>query len=330
MVLTRLNRILAIDPKNRIAVVEPRRGDVRLSAAAAPHGLYYSPDPSSQTALHHRRQRGRERRRAHCLKYGVTATHVLGLEVVLADGQVVELGSPEASRGGPISWPIRGSEEHFGIATRIRVRLLPVPRAIRTLLATFGTLRTRGRGRSRRVIASGIVPAALEMMDQSCINAVEDSVYAAGYPPRCRAVAAGRASTAARGPWRQNAEPRSRHPALRTARVVLKRRRTAKHGAAVAGPQESLRRDGRACLADLGSSRSAVVPRSRTPGRTGSLGRIAAATGSPSATCSTRETANLHPNISFDGRCPAIKRAWNQASGKIHAWQSRRGGTNHG
>src|SRR5437660_688398 len=134
LVLTRLNRILAIDPKNRIAVVEPGVVNVRLSAAAAPHGLYYSPDPSSQTACTIGGNVAENAGGPHCLKYGVTATHVLGLEVVLADGQVVELGSSGGEPWGPdLVGLFVGSEGNFGIATRIRVRLLPVPRAIRRL-----------------------------------------------------------------------------------------------------------------------------------------------------------------------------------------------------
>src|SRR2546425_6640087 len=188
MVLTRLNRILAIDPVNRLAVVEPGVVNVRLSAAAAPHGLYYSPDPSSQTACTIGGNVAENAGGPHCLKYGVTATHVLALEVVLADGQVVQLGSPGGEPWGPdLVGLFVGSEGNFGVATRISVRLLPVPRAVRTLLADFAALRTAGEAVSA-VIASGIVPAALEMMDQSCINAVEDSVYAAGYPRDAAAV----------------------------------------------------------------------------------------------------------------------------------------------
>ncbi len=188
LVLTRLNRILAIDPKNRLAVVEPGVVNVRLSAAAAPLGLQYSPDPSSQTACTIGGNVAENAGGPHCLKYGVTANHVLGLEVVLADGRVVELGSPGGEPWGPdLVGLFVGSEGNFGIATRISVRLLPVARAVRTLLADFSALRTAGEAVSA-VIASGIVPAALEMMDQSCINAVEDSVYAAGYPRDAAAV----------------------------------------------------------------------------------------------------------------------------------------------
>src|SRR5205814_828163 len=188
IVLTRLNRILKIDARNRLAIVEPGVVNVRLSVAAAPHGLQYTPDPSSQTACTIGGNVAENAGGPHCLKYGVTAQHVLALEVVLADGRIVELGSPGGEPWGPdVVGLFVGSEGNFGIATRIAVRLLPLPRAVRTLLAAFASLRAAGEAVSA-VIASGIVPAALEMMDQSCIRAVEDSVYAAGYPRDAAAV----------------------------------------------------------------------------------------------------------------------------------------------
>src|SRR6266571_3774152 len=188
LVLTRLNRILKIDPRNRLAVVEPGVVNAKLSAAARPHGLHYAPDPSSQSACTIGGNVAENAGGPHCLKYGVTANHVLALEVVLADGRVVELGSPGGEPWGPdLAGLFVGSEGNFGIATRIAVRLLALPRAVRTLLADFGALRTAGEAVSA-VIASGIVPAALEMMDQSCVRAVEDSVYAAGYPRDAAAV----------------------------------------------------------------------------------------------------------------------------------------------
>src|SRR6266481_5716123 len=188
LVLTRLKRILKLDRENRLAVVEPGVVNAKLGAAARPHGLQYAPDPSSQSACTIGGNVAENAGGPHCLKYGVTANHVLGLEVVLADGRVVELGSPGGEPWGPdLVGLFVGSEGNFGIATRISVRLLPVARAVRTLLADFSALRTAGEAVSA-VIASGIVPAALEMMDQSCINAVEDSVYAAGYPRDAAAV----------------------------------------------------------------------------------------------------------------------------------------------
>src|SRR5207245_9072222 len=188
VVLTRLARILRIDPVNRVAVVEPGVVNVRLSAAAAPHGLRYTPDPSSQTACTLGGNVAENSGGPHCLKYGVTANHVLALEVVLATGAVVTLGSPGGEPWGPdLVGVFVGSEGNFGVAVRITVRLIPLPRAVRTLLADFLSLRGAGEAVSA-IIASGVVPAALEMMDQSCLQAVEDSVYAAGYPRDAAAV----------------------------------------------------------------------------------------------------------------------------------------------
>ncbi len=131
IVLTRLNRILTLDPTHRLAVVEPGVVNARLSAAAAPFGLHYGPDPSSETACTVGGNVAENAGGPHCLKYGVTAHHVLALEVVLADGSVVELGSPGGDAWGPdLVGLFVGSEGTFGIATRIAVRLLTLPRAI--------------------------------------------------------------------------------------------------------------------------------------------------------------------------------------------------------
>src|SRR3954463_14520107 len=188
LVLTRLNRILHLDRDNRRAVVEPGVVNAKLGAAAKPYGLQYAPDPSSQTACTIGGNVAENAGGPHCLKYGVTANHILALEGLLADGSLVELGSPGGEPWGPdLVGLFVGSEGNFGIATRITVRLMPTPRAIRTLLADFTSIRAAGEAVSA-IIASGIVPAALEMMDQSCICAVEDSVYAAGYPRDAAAV----------------------------------------------------------------------------------------------------------------------------------------------
>src|SRR6058998_2218215 len=188
LVLTRLNRILQLDQQNRCAVVEPGVVNAKLGGAARPHGLQYAPDPSSQSACTIGGNVAENAGGPHCLKYGVTANHVLALEVLLADGTVVESGSPGGEPWGPdLVGLFVGSEGNFGIATKITVRLTPLPRAVRTMLADFNGLRTAGEAVSA-IIAAGIVPAALEMMDQSCIAAVEDSVYAAGYPRDAAAI----------------------------------------------------------------------------------------------------------------------------------------------
>src|ERR1044071_3531805 len=162
VVLTRLNRILEIDPRNRRATVEPGVVNARLSAAAARYGLHYAPDPSSQTACTIGGNVAENAGGPHCLKYGATTTHILALEVVLADGRVLSLGSPAGEPWGPdLVGLFVGSEGNFGIATRITVRPPPTPGGVRTLLADFASLRAAGEAVSA-IIASGIVPAALE------------------------------------------------------------------------------------------------------------------------------------------------------------------------
>src|SRR5258706_11447084 len=143
VVLTRLNRILRIDRDNRLAVVEPGVVNAKLGAAARPAGLQYAPDPSSQSACTIGGNVAENAGGPHCLKYGVTVNHIVALEVLLADGSLVEIGSPSGESWGPdLVGVFVGSEGNFGIATRITVRLTPLPRAVRTLLADFTGFRT--------------------------------------------------------------------------------------------------------------------------------------------------------------------------------------------
>jgi glycolate oxidase subunit GlcD len=182
VVLTRMNRIISVDPVRRRAVVEPGVVNARLSDATFPLGLHYAPDPSSQSACTLGGNVAENAGGPHCLKYGVTTNHVVELEVLLPDGRVVRLGSPQGDGWGPdLVGLFVGSEGMFGIALTITLRLTPMPAAIRTLLADFLTVRAASEAVGA-IIAAGIVPAALEMMDQACIVAVESSIYAAGYP----------------------------------------------------------------------------------------------------------------------------------------------------
>ncbi len=186
--LTRLTRIIRIDPENRTATVEPGVVNARLSQAVAQYGLHYAPDPSSQTACTIGGNIAENAGGPHCLKYGVTVNHVLELEVVLPDGKVVRLGSPSGQPWGPdLVGLFVGSEGMFGIATEIKLRLLPTPTSVIAMLADFENLHDAGATVSN-IIASGIVPAALEMLDRNCIQAVESSIYAAGYPTDVAAV----------------------------------------------------------------------------------------------------------------------------------------------
>jgi glycolate oxidase subunit GlcD len=186
--LNRLTRILSLDPANRVAVVEPGVVNVLLTRAAAAHGLHYAPDPSSQTACTIGGNVAENAGGPHCLKYGVTLNHVLGVTALLPDGTVERLGGADGEHEGyDLLGAFVGSEGCFGIALDVTVRLSPDPQAVRTLLAAFRTV-GEAAGAVSAVIASGIVPAAMELMDAPTIQAVEASVYAAGYPTDAGAV----------------------------------------------------------------------------------------------------------------------------------------------
>jgi glycolate oxidase subunit GlcD len=179
----RMNRIISIDAENRLARVQPGVINARLTEATWPHGLYYAPDPSSQSTCTLGGNVAENSGGPHCLKYGVTTRYVTGLTVVLAGGRVLELGG--AGRSGDAALDLVGlfvgSEGCFGIATEIEVRLLPATESVRTLLGIFESMEAAGHAVTA-IISSGLVPAAVEIVDQPTIRAVEASVYAGGYP----------------------------------------------------------------------------------------------------------------------------------------------------
>jgi glycolate oxidase subunit GlcD len=183
--LARMRQILKIDPDNRIAVVQTGLVNAQLSRAVAPYGLYYVPDPSSQPSCTIGGNLAENAGGIHCLKYGTTTDHVLGARVVLSDGSIVDL---EGNKPGyDLLGVFVGSEGTFGIATEATLRLMPIPPAIRTLLADFTNVDDASRAVSA-VIAAGMLPAALEMMDNEIIRAVEASVFTAGLPIDAQAV----------------------------------------------------------------------------------------------------------------------------------------------
>ena len=179
--LNRLDRILEIDPVSRTALVEPGVVNLRVSEAAAPHGLYYAPDPSSQSVCTIGGNVAFNSGGAHCLKYGMTSNHVLGMKVVLGNGEVCEIGGASLEQVGPdLPGIFVGSEGLFGVALEVRLRLLPQPESVFTLLASYSSLRAAGDAVSA-VVASGLLPGAMEIMDRLAIEAAEASVNA-GYP----------------------------------------------------------------------------------------------------------------------------------------------------
>ncbi len=185
--LSRLNRILKLDPDDRVAVVEPGVVNLAVSRAAAPHRLYYAPDPSSQSVCTIGGNVAFNSGGAHCLKYGMTSNHVLGMKVVLPDGEVSEMGGASLEGVGPdMTGLFVGSEGLFGIALEITLRLLPIPEVYRTVLAAYHSLEDAGDAVSA-VIASGLLPGAMEIMDRLAIRAAEVGAQA-GYPPDAAAL----------------------------------------------------------------------------------------------------------------------------------------------
>src|SRR5687767_920838 len=198
---SRMRRILEVDVENQRAVCEPGVVNLDLSKAVAQHGLYYAPDPSSQAACSLGGNVAENSGGAHCLAYGVTTNHILGLEVVLPDGSIAEIGSIRRAQpplplgegwgegelpGYDLTGLVIGSEGTFAIVTKIVTRLMRVQETVRTLLAIYDTVDAASATTSA-IIAAGIIPAALEMMDGLTIEALRRAGHQ-GLPENAQAV----------------------------------------------------------------------------------------------------------------------------------------------
>lgn len=315
IVLTRLNRILEIDAANRLAIVEPGVVNARLSEAAAPYGLQYAPDPSSQTACTIGGNVAENAGGPHCFKYGVTTNHVLELDIVLPDGRRTTLGSRTGDNPGPdLRGVFVGSEGMFGIALRITVRLVPAAPVIHTLLADFTTLRRAGEAVSS-IVASGIVPAALEMMDAPTIQAVEASIYAAGYPVDAAAVLLveldGHDGSVVDTEVRAVTEILTEHGA----RTVTAATDPAARARLWQGRKKAFGALGR-ISPDL-VVQDAVVPRTALPHVLEKIAAIGQRYGLSISNVFHAGDGNLHPNINFDGRDPDQMARTERASAEI-------------
>ncbi len=296
--LAAMNKILEIDPGNRIARVQPGVVNASLSTAARPHGLYYAPDPSSQSACTLGGNVAENSGGPHCLKYGVTSRYVTGLTVVLPTGELVRLGGLGKAADVDLIGLFVGSEGCFGIATEIEVRLLPLTESVRTLLGIFDKVEQAGQAVTD-IMAKGLVPAALEIIDGATIRAVEASVFAAGYPTDAGAalviefdgVAAGLEAEA------NVAAACCRAAGAREVRVADSEEERAKLWK---GRKKAFGAMGR-IAPDL-LVQDATVPRTQLPKVLAGIEEIGRRYGLTVANVFHAGDGNLHPNILFDRR----------------------------
>jgi glycolate oxidase len=295
--LNRLDRVLRLDPIERVAVVEPGVINAHVTRAAAAHGLFYAPDPSSQSICTIGGNIAFNSGGAHCLKHGMTTSHVLAIEAVLPDGAVVRLGTGSPEPAGP-DWlgGFVGSEGLFGIALEATLRLLPLPEATHTVLAAYRDLRAAGDAVAS-IVAAGLLPVAMEIMDELAIEAAQSSVRP-GYPdvPALLIVEldgeracvdhdvarlAELISASGATEVRATEDPDERA-------MIWKGRKSAFSAVGWLAP-DYLVQDG-------------CVPRTRLGEALAEIGRLAAAAGLRVANVFHAGDGNLHPLILFDGR----------------------------
>src|SRR5688572_12333824 len=180
--LAKLNRVLDVDIPNRRVTVEPGVTNLEITRQVAPFGYYYAPDPSSQQVCSLGGNVAENSGGAHCLKYGFTVHHVLAVDAVLPNGELVQIGSPLPDAPGPdLLGLIVGSEGTLAVVTKAVVRILRKPETVQTLLAAFESISEAGSAVSD-IISAGIIPAAVEMMDALAIRAAEAAVHP-NFPP---------------------------------------------------------------------------------------------------------------------------------------------------
>src|SRR4030095_12786112 len=311
--LMRMNRVLEVDYDNQIAVVEPGLVNLHLSWAVGPKGFYYAPDPSSQQACTVGGNIANNSGGPHTLKYGVTVNHVLGLEVVLPDGEIMWLGGrTRETQGYDMTGLFVGSEGTFGIATKIVVRILKQPQAVKTVLAVFDSVDQASEAVSA-VIARGLIPAAMEMIDQTTIEAVEDA-FGCGYPRDAAAALLIELDGLQHGLGAQDARGIAARRAC-GARDVRAARDEAERQLLWKGRKSAFGAYGRISPAYM--VMDGVIPRTRLPEVLKKVNEIAAARGLRVGNVFHAGDGNLHPNILYDPRVPGEEARVVEAGGEI-------------
>jgi glycolate dehydrogenase FAD-linked subunit len=308
-----MNRVLEVDYDNQIAVVEPGVVNLHLSWAVGPKGFYYAPDPSSQQACTVGGNIANNSGGPHTLKYGVTVNHVLGLEVVLPDGEIMWLGGrTREAQGYDMAGLFVGSEGTFGIATKIVVRILKQSQAVKTVLAVFNTIEQASEAVSA-VIARGLIPAAMEMIDQTTIGAVEDA-FGCGYPRDAAAALLIELDGLREG---MDAQAERVMAACRDcgARDVRVARDEAERQLLWKGRKSAFGAYGRISPAYM--VMDGVIPRTKLPEVLRRVNDIVAAHGLRVGNVFHAGDGNLHPNILYDPRKPGEEARVVEAGGEI-------------
>ncbi len=300
--MARMNRVLEIDQANRCAVVQPGVVNLDLSKIAEPYGLFFAPDPSSQKASTIGGNVGNNAGGPHCLSLGCTVNHILGLQIVLHDGTVLRLGgkSPDGL-GLDLMGVMVGSEGTLGVVTEVTVRLLPLREAVRTALAIFPSVDAASEAVSA-LIARGVVPAALEMMDKLALSAIE-AAFHAGYPPDAGAVLLVEVDGLVDQVEAQAAvvDMACRAAGAMDIRLAASEEARARLWAARKGAASAMGR-----IAPNYYLHDAVVPRTRLPAILAQIVEIAERYELPIANLFHAGDGNLHPMILFDIREPGI------------------------
>ena len=298
--MMRMNRVLEVDYDNQLAVVEPGLVNLHLSSRVGPKGYYYAPDPSSQQACTIGGNIANNSGGPHTLKYGVTTNHVLGLEVVMPDGEIVWLGGKTREAPGyDLAGVFVGSEGTFGIATKVVVRILKKPQAVKTVLAVFEHVDGASEAVSA-IIARGLVPAAVEMIDQLTIQAVEDA-FGCGYPRDAAAALLVELDGLAVG---MAAQTEGIVAACRDAgaREIRTARDEAERALLWKGRKSAFGAYGRVSPAYM--VMDGVIPRTKLPYVLRRVNEIVAAHGLRVGNVFHAGDGNLHPNILYDPRRP--------------------------
>ncbi|GLB59500.1 FAD-linked oxidase C-terminal domain-containing protein [Cytobacillus sp. NCCP-133] len=300
--MVRMKKLISVDLENRRAVVEPGFVNLMLTNSISDKGYYYAPDPSSQYCCTIGGNVAENAGGAHCLKYGVTTNHILGLEVVMPNGEIVEVGKdgiPDAP-GYDLLGLITGSEGTLGIVTKITVRILKNPEGKQTVLAYFDRVEDGSQAVSD-IISAGIVPAALEMMDKTAIEGVEAAAFPVGHPKDIEAVLLIEVDGIAAGIDEQINQI-----------LEVCRKRNVREVRAAKNEEERARwwanrKTGFGAMGAISPDylvQDGVIPRSKLPEVLSKINQISEEFGLRIANIFHAGDGNLHPLVLFDARIP--------------------------